>query len=127
MKCSDDLFEVIGWADSNEKLIVTITLNPSHPIYSGHFPGYPVTPGVIQLLIVNEILEIQTKQNVRLVSMPQCKFITVLNPEENPVLAITMEIRQSDNQYDVNAIGTFEEKVFFKFNACYGVMGNNNN
>jgi len=127
VKCSDDLYEVIDQSGMKDGMVVTIKLNPLHQIYGGHFPGYPVTPGVIQLLIVNEMLKKYTGQAVRMVSMPQCKFITVLNPEQNPVITITLKIEQIDNHYTVNASGMGDEKVFFKFNACYGVMGNNNN
>ena len=113
----NDFFEILETNYSDNKIISTIRLNPSHKIYSGHFPDNPVTPGVVQLQIVKEILENTHKKELRLLSMSRCKFLKILNPNETPVITITLSY--SDNPLHVSAIGEYQEAIFFKLTALF--------
>ena len=44
-------------SSDHNKLITRIKLNKDHDIYNGHFPNNPITPGVIIIQIIKEILE----------------------------------------------------------------------
>lgn len=100
---------------------MTIQLNPRHIIYTGHFPGHPVTPGVIQMQIVHELLERQFCQDIKLLTMSQCKFLNILNPQETSRLVVHIEYNRVNNLVTVKARGGNENGtvVFFNLNATY--------
>ena len=59
----------------------TIRLLPESPVYQGHFPGYPITPGVC---LVEISLELMGKK--RLVAAKNIKFTNPVLPTETTEL-----------------------------------------
>ena len=101
------------------KLNAKIKLNARHRIYEGHFPGNPVTPGVVQIQMVKEMLLYFFKKELKLISVSRCKFLRILNQDENPVVTFQMEISNSENKIKVSATGEINGNPFFKMNAIY--------
>ena len=112
-------FEIIESGYSDGQLTSVIKLNPEHEIFEGHFPGNPVTPGVVQLQMVKEILENYFKRELKLISMSRCKFLNILNPNDTPVLTIRIEISEADDLIKVSATGLDKVNTYFKLNASY--------
>jgi 3-hydroxymyristoyl/3-hydroxydecanoyl-(acyl carrier protein) dehydratase len=54
---------------------------PDHPALPGHFPGHPIVPGVLLLGHVLAALE-RVAGPLRLVAIPQAKFLGALAPGE---------------------------------------------
>lgn len=106
----------------NEGFITTIELNPAHIVYLGHFPGYPVTPGVIQMQIVHELLEMNFCKSLKLISMLQCKFYKVLNPEETSRVVVHVDFARVGEQVTVKARGVNDNDVFFKLDSIYELV-----
>ncbi|MBC7864936.1 MAG: 3-hydroxyacyl-ACP dehydratase [Bacteroidia bacterium] len=113
----NDLFEIIEISHTGNKIISKIKLNAAHKIYGGHFPGNPITPGVVQIEIVKEILESVYKKELKLSSMSRCKFLKILNPNETPF--VTIDIAVSENPLHVSASGTENEIIYFKLSAVF--------
>ena len=99
--------------------ITTIKLNPGHIIYSGHFPGHPVTPGVIQVQIVHELLEKHFSKNLKLITMPACKFLKILNPDEASRVVIHIEFNRIYELLNIKAWGENGTNIFFKLDSVY--------
>jgi len=115
----ENLFE-IGPIDKTEsKLITEVTINASNIIFKGHFPERPVTPGVIQIQLIREILEIHYQRNIRLESIGRCKFLAVLNPLESSIITVEITVKEMDNTYKINAVGKDNSTSYFKFSAIY--------
>ena len=55
---------------------------PDHPSLPGHFPGFPVVPGVVVLERVVEAIE-AAHGPLRAVRLPQVKFVQPLLPGES--------------------------------------------
>ena len=113
----NDFFEIIENRREEGKIAAVIKLNAQHKIYAGHFPGNPVTPGVVQLQIVKEILESTYKKELKLASMRNCKFMKILNPNVTPL--VTIDISSSANRLEVSVIGKHHEDIFFKLTALF--------
>jgi len=99
--------------------ITVIEFNPDHIVYAGHFPGHPVTPGVIQLQIVHELLEKYFCKDLNLITMTQCKFLKILNPNKTSQLVVHIEYNWTDELLNVNARGEKDTDTFFKLNSVY--------
>ncbi len=118
----DDFFEVLENSDTDGAFVATIKLNSGHRIYAAHFPGYPITPGAIQLQIIHELLERHLKIKLKLVAIPQCKFLKVLDPHETSVLAVHIEFTQTKETIDIKAWSKKGPDMFFKMNATFNLV-----
>lgn len=115
----NDFFKITDSTNAVGKLSSRIKLNAKHKIFGGHFPGNPVTPGVVQIQIVKEILENHFNKELALKTMSRCKFLRILNPNETPELFINLEISETEGVIKINAVGQEQENTFFKFSATY--------
>ena len=119
MKLINDFFEVIETSAGEAGFITRIKLNPNHIIYSGHFPNHPVTPAVILVQIVHELIEKHFSKKVKLISMSGCKFLKVLNPNETIQVVIHIHLARNEELLNIKARGEDGANTFFKLNAVY--------
>ena len=73
----------------------TIRLLPESPVYQGHFPGYPITPGVCLVEIALELMGEMADQvgpdgKVRLVAAKNIKFMSPVLPTETTELRFNL-------------------------------------
>jgi 3-hydroxyacyl-[acyl-carrier-protein] dehydratase len=99
-----------------------IRLDPEHIVYAGHFPGHPVTPGVIQMFIVHNLLEKHLGKKILLKSVSESKFLKILNPVENSHLTVNVSIDLNEESLKVSASGANKKNVFFRLNATYKLI-----
>ena len=123
MKLLNNLFEIIESSAKDSGFSVTIKISPDHFIYKGHFPGYPVTPGVVFLQIVHELAEYHLKRKIRLVELLNCKFLKIVNPNLENVIALSVDIISKNNLLYVKAFGNNNSGVFLKLSAVYTFPG----
>jgi 3-hydroxyacyl-[acyl-carrier-protein] dehydratase len=114
----NDLFKINSLTENAGHVLAEVALDASHPIFEGHFPGSPVTPGVVQLHIVKQVLEQHLNRPLKLKTMRTCKFLQIINPIETPVLYINLKITQSEH-LEVVASGSFKENIYFKAQIAY--------
>ena len=103
----------------NETGVYRLQLNADHEIYKGHFPGNPVTPGVVMIQMLTELMQQHTGKKVRLISIPSCKFSKTLKPFEYPFINYSIKTTPSDNHIQVNAQVEEEGTLFCKISAVY--------
>ena len=121
MQFKDDFYTIEASTHDEDTLVYSIVINKDHDIFNGHFPSNPVTPGVMQMEIVKELVQISLEREVKLESMPTCKFLAVLNPEENAnvdVLLKFIDIEDSKSKR-VSVVIKNEDILFFKMSAIY--------
>ena len=73
----------------------TVRLLPESAVYRGHFPGYPITPGVCLVQIALELVGEMADQvghdgKPRLVSAKNIKFTNPVIPEEGKALRFNL-------------------------------------
>lgn len=117
----NDFFYIVNSEESTAGLKIRIRLNPDHAIFAGHFPGNPVTPGVMELQIVKELLEQKHARQLQMLSMPRCKYLNILNPVQFPEFDVNIQYANNStpDQLSISASGESGDQVFFKFNATY--------
>lgn len=119
MLLKDKLYQINNLGQEDNQLIADITLNANDPIFEGHFPGNPITPGVAQLEMIKEILSAHYNCEIQLKSISNCKYLAILNPVENPNVQIKLSVTEIENELKVNAVFSAGETVFTKSAGVY--------
>lgn len=88
------------------RIEASICVAHDHPALPGHFPGQPVVPGVVLLDRVIEAAEASLGRSVRVVGMPQVKFLSPLLPgqEANAVIEVSEPVTR-DVTHEAVALG----------------------
>ena len=84
MKLINDFYHIVAIDDSGGKYVCKVKLNAAHNIYSVHFPGNPVTPGVCLVQMVTEILELKFEKKLVLSTAVNIKFKRLVAPNDEP-------------------------------------------
>lgn len=84
----------------------TIRLLPDSPVYQGHFPGYPITPGVCLVEIALELIAEMAGQaghdeKVRLVGAKNIKFTSPIIPVEGMELRFNLGGEGSERTVEI--------------------------
>lgn len=120
MILQNDFYAIESSKIENGVHTYSIHLNPLHHIFDGHFPENPVTPGVIQMEIVKELLSTSLEKPMSLDTMGTCKFLAILNPNETPDVDVILSISNDETgNTKVTASIVAGETSFFKMNAVY--------
>lgn len=96
-----------------------LELNAAHRIFSGHFPGQPIVPGVCMIQIVKEILEGSIGKKTRLIKADHAKFLAMIDPRVNPLINATIKYSENDEGIDVTASLFRDEIIFLKLKAVF--------
>lgn len=88
-----------------------------HPAYAGHFPGMPITPGVVLLDEAMHRIAQSEKLDLRQCKISNAKFLKpvlpgtplVLHYERRPNGSINFEIK--DHEESVVALGSFTART----------------
>ncbi|MBF6607540.1 MAG: 3-hydroxyacyl-ACP dehydratase [Flavobacterium sp.] len=105
---------------STGKHTADITLNPNHPIFGGHFPGNPVTPGVCMMQIIKELTQEIVGSKLQMTSAANVKFMALINPEQTPKLKLDLNIDYpSPESVRVKNTTTFGDTVALKLSNTF--------
>ena len=120
MLLHNDFYAIAASSSEEDTYNFTVHLNPVHHIFDGHFPGNPVTPGVVQMEMIKELLSIALDKKMSLKSMGTCKFLAILNPNDTPDVEVAIKTSLSEEgTTKVTASIVAGETSFFKMNAVY--------
>ena len=122
MNLMKNLYKVIDSKSELDSLEYIIKLNPSHKIYLGHYPGHPITPGVIQMAIIEELCGLKLNQKLKLAKITTCKFVGIINPIENPVISLSIILNKIDDAVLVSATISHLNDEFFKLKSEYEII-----
>lgn len=115
-----NLFEYTITHSETGKVDALVKINGEHSIFNGHFPGQPVTPGVLQLQLVNELLNTVNETTMVLKTMGRCKFLAIWNPAEHQQIKVDLKLKKNEaGETSVSASGGVEGTPFFKFSATF--------
>lgn len=116
----DTFYKINTLTFQDNVLEAKISIDAKHTIYEGHFPNNPVTPGVVQLEMVKEILGTHFNKTIQLKSLSSSKFLAVLNPEKTPEATFKMNVvEQEDQSLKVSGQLSNSEGICLKFSGIY--------
>jgi 3-hydroxyacyl-[acyl-carrier-protein] dehydratase len=115
----NDLYTYQLLSHKNQTIDAVVTLNGRHPVYGGHFPGFPITPGVLQVLIIQEILESELELSLEMSGAKFIKFTAMHEPGKSK--EIEANISYSIEKEIIRANGTLflGDVKFIKFRGDF--------
>lgn len=97
-----------------------IIIHKHHPVFRGHFPDHPVTPGVCMMQIIKELAEKWAGVPLMLKTARNVKFMAVINPEENERLDIELHIDDTvAGLLSVKSTASFTTTLALKFSGVF--------
>ncbi len=109
----DKYFSFRGLDANENSFEYTVTLNPEHEIYNGHFPGRPVSPGVCSIQMIRECCEDALCKPMKITAISTCRFLNVLTPAKGKALQIKLNLNEEeDRTVKVDASICNEETTF---------------
>lgn len=104
----------------DQKMAATVTINGDNGLFDGHFPSNPITPGVLQIELVKELLSTHLNRKISLKSLSRCKFLAIWDPKQTPNIEVELSFEPGEEgETKVSASGASGETVFFKFSAAF--------
>ena len=92
----------------------TVQTVPSHAVYRAHFPGSPITPGVLLLQLVVELAELAWQEPLRMDEVKNVKYLAQLVPQEHHSLTVSLSRTQQEGSIKVSAQIFDEDRSYAK-------------
>src|SRR3989338_1853709 len=119
----DNFYSIESHTSEGNEHLFAIRIDGKHRVFEGHFPGNPVTPGVVQLEIIKELLGELIQVPLRMKTMANCKFLAILNPETDAAVTVALKVIEEDVQHwKVTASIQNEANTYLKMGASYQSM-----
>lgn len=114
----ENFYTITSYKVENDELEAVVMLNKDHEVFSGHFPGNPVTPGVCMIQMIKELTEKKLEKELFLSSTKNVKFMAIVNPEETPELKIQLQFSEGD-EINVKGSVAFNSTTAMKFGGIF--------
>lgn len=112
---NDFFYMTSNEADEKGGITYHIRLNPAHIIFGAHFPGNPITPGVCQIGMVEELVSLQEGKRLRITGISNIKYMNTLTPTEHETFDIRISpLKVQDSEYIVQCVMSSPDCVFTK-------------
>ena len=111
----NNLYTIQSLSETDHQIKATVLLVGDHAIFTGHFPGQPVLPGVCMMEMVTEVMGFFLKSSYRISGGPLIKFLRMIDPRINPL--IQLEIKYQPSSLSIVTEGRIfsASEVFMKF------------
>ncbi|MGV3762368.1 hypothetical protein [Parapedobacter sp.] len=119
MSLLQDFYSVIAFTTDGAKVSASISLNGSHSVFQGHFPGNPVTPGVCMMQIIKELAEKWAASPLMLKKARNVKFMAIINPIQHPNIQVELDVEEEDGLLSIKSTTSFEDTTALKFSGIF--------
>ena len=80
---------------------VVLRMNSGHPVYAGHFPGTPITPGVLTMQMIRECTSLKSGRDLHFTSIKNCRLAAMVRPGD--ILRLKMDISDDNGTVKLKA------------------------
>lgn len=109
------IYHISNLAVLDNTFTASITFNPSHPVFAGHFPGQPVVPGVVLFEIVATATSHASGNNLIVKEASSIKFLQIVDPTVDTVIMLEGSvIKEEPGKYRADLILRSGETTFAK-------------
>jgi 3-hydroxyacyl-[acyl-carrier-protein] dehydratase len=106
-------------ANNRTEFIVQIRLDPSHPVYKGHFEQVPIAPGVCLTQVIQEILSAKFEKKLRLLAADNIKFLSLINPNETSGFNLRFTVNPTAEGLQATCSYESGQVTFLKFKGKF--------
>ena len=103
MNLKNSLYTIVKETAVDKHYTFDLNLDKDHKIYKGHFPGFPVTPGVIQMKIIHELVEYKTGQKFNLTRATRAKFLRPIDPTKTSGITVNIKTDKTRDGLNISA------------------------
>lgn len=114
----NDFYTIVNRDASTGSVRAKISINRTHKIFDGHFPGLPIVPGVCMMQIIREIMEVTTDRPLSIAGAENMKFLSVINPDQNHEVDVSITYTEDGGTFNLNASLFAGTVTFFKLKAA---------
>lgn len=82
----DEFYKIISTQEGQDYTEYIVKINKEHKVFTGHFPGNPIVPGVMSMMMVRECIENKIGRKTRFASISQCKYQQAIIPDDNQLI-----------------------------------------
>ena len=120
MSLLKDFYTLLSFdAAPSNTVKASLRLNKNHPIFAGHFPDQPVTPGVCMMQIIKELGEKWADTPLQLKKARNVKFMAIINPYENAEISIELQFEEVTDGLSIKSTTSFAQTVALKFSGVF--------
>lgn len=62
-----------------------VDINANHRVFAGHFPGNPIVPGVMSMMMVRMLAEDAMERVTHYATVKDCKYLQTIIPNGTPL------------------------------------------
>ena len=121
MRLSGTFYTLLSVRETENGFEPLIRLEPDNIIFKAHFPGYPITPGAVQIRVATELLESHLGTSLTLRTVSDLKFMEPLYPGAEVEYSFT-KLVEVDGHLKVELTVRSEEKVFSRMSLEYSIV-----
>lgn len=104
---------------TDETLVTILEINPVHPLFDGHFPDNPITPGVLLMQLFKEQAERFTGQKLQLAKASHVKFLSVIEPRVNAEVRLESQITTKEKMVELTGRALQGETLSLKLKLTF--------
>lgn len=105
--------------EENGRCETRLRINKDHDVFNGHFPGRPVTPGVILMQLFKEDVERRCGYSLNLQRAENIKFMAVVDPNQDPFLILDYSLIKQDGKINIQGLAKTEAGTSLKISSLY--------
>ncbi len=119
MSLLHDFYSIAAFTADGPKVSASISINSAHPVFKGHFPNHPVTPGVCMMQIIKELAEKWAECSLVLKKARNVKFMAIINPDNHPNIRVELDVEEEDGLLSIKSTTSFEDTTALKFSGVF--------
>lgn len=111
----NDFFYITQEDIADSRAVFGIRLNAEHEIFSGHFKGHPIVPGVCIIQMGINLFSYLQKRDYHLTKAKNIKFLHIIEPQKTLNFDYQLEWEGiDDNSFRIKIIVENKETIFAK-------------
>ncbi len=116
-----DFFEISDVSNAEDGSIeASIKINKDHSIFNGHFPEFPIVPGVCLIQMVKEIMSSLNNSSLMLCRGDNIKFLQFINPNAFDTVRVSINSKCIDEDKLSSVARIYSgDTVFFKLKGVF--------